>query len=108
MSCATAGQASPALGSMKPVVPNPAAIAQSTPQGLALSGGWTARGIGAIERRLESLQVPAGATADGTAIEALDSAGAWVLQKLLRLLAGIRNRVKTVKDEARPEVGGLR
>jgi phospholipid/cholesterol/gamma-HCH transport system permease protein len=73
---------------MKPPAPNPAAIAQPTAQVLALSGSWTTRGIGAIERQFESLQLPASATADGVAIEALDSAGAWVLQKLLLRLRG--------------------
>jgi len=70
---------------MKPIPVAPAAIAQSTPQDLALSGSWTARGIGAIEHQLESVRF-AGTTqavADGAHIEALDTAGAWVLQKLL-------------------------
>ncbi len=70
---------------MKPLSATPAAIAQPTPQDLAFSGSWTARGIGAIDRQLESVRVPAKTqvTADGAHIEALDSAGAWVLQKLL-------------------------
>ena len=70
---------------MKPLSGAPAAIAQPTPQELALSGSWTARGIGAIQHQLESVRVPAKAEAiaDGAGIEALDAAGAWVLQKLL-------------------------
>jgi len=70
---------------MKPMSVVPAAIAQPTPQELGLSGSWTARGIGAIERQLESVRVPSKteAIADGARIEALDTAGAWVLQKLL-------------------------
>jgi len=70
---------------MKPMSVEPAAIAQPTPQDLALSGSWTARGIGAIEHQLESVCVPSKteAIADGARIEALDTAGAWVLQKLL-------------------------
>jgi phospholipid/cholesterol/gamma-HCH transport system permease protein len=70
---------------MKPVSVEPAAIVQPTPQDLALSGWWTARGIGAIEQELESVRVPAKAevVADGARIEALDTAGAWILQKLL-------------------------
>ncbi|MDO9196388.1 MlaE family lipid ABC transporter permease subunit [Rhodoferax sp.] len=69
---------------MKPI-PMAAAIAQPGPHDLALSGCWTARGIGAIEQRLESVRLSANtpAIADGAAIEALDSSGAWVLQKLL-------------------------
>ena len=63
----------------------PAAISQPTPEDLALSGSWTARGIGAIEHQLEHLRVVSSteAIADGARIEALDTAGAWVLQKLL-------------------------
>jgi phospholipid/cholesterol/gamma-HCH transport system permease protein len=66
----------------------PAAIVQPTPQDLALSGSWTARGIGAVEHQLESLRVASRtqAIADGTRIEALDTAGAWLLQKLLQRL----------------------
>jgi len=65
---------------------NPASITQPTPQVLALSGCWTARGIGGIGPQLASLHVAATATADAAGIEALDSAGAWLLQKLLRRL----------------------
>ena len=70
---------------MKLMSVEPAAIVQPTPQDLALSGCWTARGIGTIEQQLESVRVPATteAIADGVRIEALDTAGAWVLQKLL-------------------------
>jgi phospholipid/cholesterol/gamma-HCH transport system permease protein len=70
---------------MKPLSRAAAAIAQSTPHGLAFSGAWTARGIGPLQQRLEALRLPAdaGAVADAAGIEALDTAGAWVLQKLL-------------------------
>jgi len=63
----------------------PAAIAQPTPRDLALSGSWTAHGIGTIQRQLESVRVASSseAVADGERIDALDTAGAWVLQKLL-------------------------
>ena len=62
-----------------------AAVAQPAPEQLALSGAWTARGIAAIEHKVESLHAPAKTpiVADGAKIEALDTAGAWVLQKLL-------------------------
>ncbi len=70
---------------MNPVSPAPAAIAQPNPQELALSGSWTARGIGTLQPRLASVRATAAGTtiADGAGIEALDTAGAWVLQKLL-------------------------
>jgi phospholipid/cholesterol/gamma-HCH transport system permease protein len=73
---------------MKPSPAAPAAIDQPNPQDLSLSGSWTARGIGSIQRQLESVRVPprTEAVADGARIEALDSAGAWVLQKLLARL----------------------
>jgi len=73
---------------MNPLSAAPAAIAQPTPQELALSGSWTARGLGGIEPRLDALSVPArsGMIVDGARIEALDTAGAWVLHKLLRRL----------------------
>ncbi len=73
---------------MKPLSAAPAAITQPTPQDLALSGYWTARGMGTIEPHLDALSVSPKSeiVVDGTRIEALDTAGAWVLQKLLRRL----------------------
>ena len=70
--------------------PPAAALAQPNPQSLALSGSWTARGIGGIEAKLAALRVSAGAEtiADGAQVAALDTAGAWVLQKLLTRLRG--------------------
>lgn len=67
-----------------------AEIAQPTPQELALSGSWTARGMAAIENQLGALRVASKTEviADGAHIEALDTAGAWVLQKLLLRLRG--------------------
>ncbi len=66
----------------------PASISQSGPQQLSLSGHWTARGIGALQRQLDAVHVSTTLemTADAAAIEALDTAGAWVLQKLLMRL----------------------
>ena len=92
---------------MKPLSVEPAAIAQPTPQGLALSGSWTARGIGAIEPQLDALSTPSktGMLVDGARIEALDTAGAWVLQKLLRRLRGEGTAVQ-VRD-LRPEFAKL-
>jgi phospholipid/cholesterol/gamma-HCH transport system permease protein len=92
---------------MKLMSVEPAAIVQPTPQNLALSGCWTARGIGAIEQQLESVRVPAKteAIADGARIEALDTAGAWVLQKLLLRLRG-EGTVVTLRG-LRPEFARL-
>lgn len=75
---------------MKPTPLEPAAISQSTPQALALSGCWSARGLGSIAHQLESFRLPAGdgkkALVDGARIAALDTAGAWVLQQWLQRL----------------------
>ena len=82
-----------------------AAIDMPGPRALALSGSWTARGVGPIAGQLASLHIGQGAgtkadgepdpgpqrksgadaevMADGTQIDALDTAGAWVLQTLL-------------------------
>jgi phospholipid/cholesterol/gamma-HCH transport system permease protein len=85
----------------------PAAVAQPTPQELALSGCWTARGIGALEPQLEALSAPSKSemVVDGAHIEALDSAGAWVLQKLLRRLRGEGTTVQV--RNLRPEFARL-
>ena len=63
----------------------PAAISQPAPQQLHLSGHWTALGIGAISEQLKSLSIDSNqpGIADGAQIDALDTAGAWVLQQLL-------------------------
>ena len=73
---------------MNPPAGPPASLTQPTPSQLVLAGPWTAAGIGAIEAQLASLRVPAGspAVADGAGITALDTAGAWLLQKLLTRL----------------------
>lgn len=76
---------------MKSLSMVPAAIAQPAPTELTLSGRWTARGMDTIQHQIEAVHVPSTteAIADGTGIEAMDTAGAWVLQKLLlRLRAG--------------------
>jgi phospholipid/cholesterol/gamma-HCH transport system permease protein len=92
---------------MKPVPVEPAAIAQPTPQEFALSGSWTARGIGTIEPQLDALSAPSKSelVVDGARIEAFDTAGAWVLQKLLRQLRDEGTAVQ-VRD-LRPEFAKL-
>ncbi len=84
-----------------------AAIAQPMPGELALSGSWTARGIGAIGPQLDALSATAksGMVVDGKRIEALDTAGAWVLQKLLHRLRDEGTDVQ-VRD-LRPELAKL-
>ena len=76
-----------------------ASIAQPTPQELALSGEWTARGLESMQaqfREIDALPSSPGAElhVDGTNVKALDSAGAWVLQGFLR---GVRNKGTVVQ-----------
>ncbi len=70
--------------------PQPAAYLQLAPGEIALSGAWTARALGPLEAGLEALSMPTGKTGvvDAAQIDALDTAGAWVLQKLLLRLRG--------------------
>jgi phospholipid/cholesterol/gamma-HCH transport system permease protein len=81
----------------------PARIAQVTPQELALSGSWTARGINAIEPQLDAMAVPAVTeiVIDAHRIEALDTAGAWVLQSVLGRLRdeGLRISLRGLRPE---------
>jgi phospholipid/cholesterol/gamma-HCH transport system permease protein len=92
---------------MKPMSVEPAAIAQPAPQELALSGSWTARGIGAIEPQLGALSAPSKSemVVDAARIAALDSAGAWILQKLLRRLRDEGTSVQM--RDLRPEFAKL-
>ena len=84
-----------------------AAIAQPTSTDLALSGCWTARGIGTIENHLEAVRVAASTEviADGSRVAALDTAGAWILQKLLLRLRG--EGVNVTMRGLRPEFSKL-
>ena len=84
-----------------------AAITRSASQELALSGSWTVHGIGAIEPELDAVTVPSGtAMVIGvTHIEALDTTGAWVLQKLLSRLHG--EGVSVQLQDLRPDFAKL-
>ena len=73
----------------KPAPSKPAALSPPSEDGVwRLSGAWTAFGVGAIERELEAINMPPAPVradeVDGTAIEALDTAGALQLQKFLQ------------------------
>ena len=84
-----------------------ASIAQTTSTDLALSGRWTARGIGTIEPQIEAIRAFSNAevVADGSAIGALDTAGAWVLQKLLLRLHS--EGINVTMQGLRPEFSKL-
>lgn len=79
----------------------PASAVRTHPQAITLSGSWTARGMGAEEDALmsspQAQQQPL--TVDASGIAALDTAGAWVLQKLL---AGYRNAGSVVTLQGLP------
>lgn len=86
---------------MSPLTATPAALAQPTPRSLSFSGCWTSHGVGVLAQSLDAVHLGSGgpATADATRIEALDTAGAWLLGKLLQRL----------RDEgAQVTLGGLR
>lgn len=84
-----------------------ASIAQTTSTDLALSGRWTARGIGTIEPQIEAIRAFSNAevVADGSGIGALDTAGAWVLQKLLLRLHS--EGINVTMQGLRPEFSKL-
>lgn len=90
-----------------------AVIAQPTQHDIVLSGAWTALGMGSIEQQLATVQVSpqtpsetapnARLTVDGAGIEALDTAGAWLLHKLLLRLKGAETGVALTVQGLRPE-----
>ena len=95
---------------MKPQSKTLAAITQSTPQELALSGAWTASSIGESGTQawqFDQLPLPENSemVIEASRIEALDTAGAWVLNKLLRRLRD-KGVVVQVSGLA-PEFAGL-
>ncbi|PKO31831.1 MAG: hypothetical protein CVU34_16725 [Betaproteobacteria bacterium HGW-Betaproteobacteria-7] len=73
---------------MSDLADGPASLAWNAQQQLQLAGSWTARGLGRIDRQLDALAQPAGAplVIDASEIEAVDTAGAWVIHKLLQRL----------------------
>lgn len=73
---------------MTPAPLNPAAIDIRSPQRLYLSGFWTAFGVGPVVDHIDAWREPVQAIAvvDAAQIEALDTAGAWILQAFLARL----------------------
>ena len=62
----------------------PAALTRAPAGGWLLAGHWTAQGLGDLPRRLQAQSCDAGPLVlDGSALKAIDSAGAWVLQHWL-------------------------
>lgn len=81
---------------MKPLDTPHASATQAGPQGLVLGGAWTARGLGDVSAQLEELRFATDAAVqmDLRGIDAFDTAGAWVLHKLVSRL-----RAQGVKAE---------
>ena len=73
---------------MKPLPNRLAAITQPASQSLMLQGCWNAQNMANIERQIASMQAPANTniTANCAKIEAMDTAGAWVLEKFIQRL----------------------
>ncbi len=73
---------------MSAAQPSPANVAQPAPGVIALSGGWTARTLGDVDRQLDALTltVVCALQVDGTQLEKIDSIGMWVLQRHLKKL----------------------
>jgi len=89
---------------MPAIAPGPAAIALLKPEELVLSGAWTAYGLGRIEQQFAALPRSA-RRLEMARIEALDSAGAWVLAKLLVRLHAENPAVELA--DLRPEFARL-
>ena len=73
---------------MKPLPNRLAAITQPASQSFMLEGCWNAQNMANIERQIASMQAPANTniTANCAKIEAMDTAGAWVLEKFIQRL----------------------
>jgi phospholipid/cholesterol/gamma-HCH transport system permease protein len=65
-----------------------ATLSTSTPPLLVLAGHWTIGGVGRLEKELAAIAPAEGVVIDGSAIDALDSAGAWILQRFLKRMDG--------------------
>lgn len=62
----------------------PAAIARTAEREWKLAGSWTVRGLGELAQTLDATPCESGEVVlDGSALEAIDSAGFWVLQHWL-------------------------
>jgi phospholipid/cholesterol/gamma-HCH transport system permease protein len=71
-----------------------ATISQPSAVKLAMAGSWTAREVNTIDEQIFNLQLPANSriTIDASAIGALDTTGAWLLQRLLTRLEKVKTK----------------
>jgi phospholipid/cholesterol/gamma-HCH transport system permease protein len=74
---------------MKPDPADTAKIESTNPELVTLSGPWTARTVGSVSRQAIAIEVTAqgNVLADCARINGLDTAGAWVLSRLVERLA---------------------
>ncbi|MEJ6001203.1 MlaE family ABC transporter permease [Paucibacter soli] len=63
-----------------------ASLASAGALGLRLAGSWTSLCLAGIAARLDAVPARPGTELDASGIEAMDTAGAWLLQKLTRRL----------------------
>lgn len=71
----------------------PAAITRTADREWKLAGSWTVRGLGDLAQSLDDLPCAGGdVVLDGSALEAIDTAGVWVLQHWLN-----RNQAQAVR-----------
>jgi phospholipid/cholesterol/gamma-HCH transport system permease protein len=95
---------------MPPTSANSAAISQGPEQAVQLSGRWTALDVGHLETEIQALSTqrhPSSAQVivDASQVQALDTVGAWVLQKLLHRF-GTTNQPATLHG-LRPDLARL-
>jgi phospholipid/cholesterol/gamma-HCH transport system permease protein len=63
----------------------PAAFTRTAERAWALTGSWTVRGLEPLARQIASQAgAPGEVVLEGSALEAIDTAGAWMLQRWLR------------------------
>jgi phospholipid/cholesterol/gamma-HCH transport system permease protein len=68
----------------------PADIAQPHPGLFVLSGNWTARAVGGVDRKVAEISasdIPE-VVVDGSQLETIDSVGVWILQRQLTKIRG--------------------
>jgi phospholipid/cholesterol/gamma-HCH transport system permease protein len=74
---------------MKLALRTPASLTQISDASIQVAGGWTAFDMGDIMTKFDTLRLaPASTQIDASAVKAMDTAGAWALQRLLIKLYG--------------------
>ena len=73
---------------MAQLVIGPGAVSTTAAVEVRCAGAWTVQGIARLERELDALSWPVSGDMvfDGSAISALDTAGAWLLHRTIRAL----------------------